>query len=177
MKIGQLTSVIRSDMRRYADNGGWFQSSGFWITAIYRFGAWAKCVRFRPFRMVLRLLHFLLATPFRLVCHVYLPSGANIGPGLLLPHPYLILLSGGSRVGADCTIYHDVTLGMGSVPGAPCLSNNVVVFPGARILGGVSIGSHAHIGANSVVTRDIQADAVVVSPMARTMARGAFGRH
>lgn len=172
----QLASLIASDMRRYADYGGWWRSPGFWITSIYRFGSWAKSVRFRPIRGLLAVLHFLLALPFRVLYHVHLPRSASIGPGVRLAHPYLIFVSGRCRIGARCTLFHDVTLGTGSAPGAPCLSDDVVVFPGARILGGVSIGSNAHIGANSVVTKDVRDDAVVVAPMARTMVRGAFGQ-
>lgn len=62
------------------------------------------------------------------------------------------------------TIYHDVTIGskqFGSNQGVPTIGDNVIIYPGAIILGGVHIGDGAIIGAGAVVFSDVPVDAIV----------------
>jgi len=154
-------------MKRYTNYGGWFAKMGFWITLVYRIGSWASHIHPRVLGFPFKLLHLLLALPIRVLFHVYLPSKTIIGPGLLLHHSHLILFPPGAVIGDNCSIYHDVTLGQGPVAGVPRIANNVVIFPGARILGGVRIGEHAHIGANAVVLRDVDPWTMVLLQLAR----------
>ena len=156
-------------MNRYTKIGGWYTNLGFWVTLVYRFGTWATNIQPRVLGLPLRVLHRILAIPIRVFLHVYLPSQTAIGPGLSLPHPHLILIHPGSEIGSNCTIYHNVTLGRGTIPGEPKLANNVVVFSGSKILGGVSIGEHAHIGVNAVVMRDVEPGVAVSVPLCRSI--------
>ena len=85
---------------------------------------------------------------------------ARIGPGLRLPHPNGIVIGAGARIGARCTIYHQVTLGgarSGDGGGAnyPRIGDEVTLFAGAKLIGGVEVGSAAVIGANALVNRDV----------------------
>ncbi len=91
-----------------------------------------------------------------------LERDCELGPKLNLPHPFGILLSGGTRVGEDVTLYHNVTLGgTGSGPG-PALGDGVVVHTNSVIAAGVAIGANAVIGASSFVEDDVPAGAVFV---------------
>ncbi len=84
-----------------------------------------------------------------------------------------------SEIGDNVTIYHGVTLGgispsvdsdeQREVKRHPTLKNNVVVGSGAQILGPISIGENAKIGANSVVTKDVPANAVMVGIPAKNV--------
>ena len=68
-------------------------------------------------------------------------------------------------IGADCMLYHGVTLGGTSLKKEkrhPTLGNDVVVGAGAKILGPINIGDGARIGANAVVVRDVPAHATAV---------------
>ena len=61
-------------------------------------------------------------------------------------------------IGDDVLMYHDVTLGARSYKKGkrhPTIGNDVILGAGARIIGDVTIGSGAIIGANMLITRDV----------------------
>ena len=85
-----------------------------------------------------------------------IPLTVSIEGGLLLPHPHGVVMHPNVRIGPNCLIFQQVTLGTrGGRPGAPKLGGNVDVGAGARILGPLTIGDHARIGANAVVLCDV----------------------
>ena len=90
-----------------------------------------------------------------------IPINTEIGGGLAMPHPNGIVIHANAKVGPNCLIFQQVTLG-GNEHGAPTLIGHVDVGAGAKILGSVTIGAHAKIGANSVVLTDIPAGATAV---------------
>jgi serine O-acetyltransferase len=93
---------------------------------------------------------------------------AQIGGGLLLPHPNGIVIHPEVVIGPNCLIFQQVTLGTGGpLPGSPKLGGHVDVGAGARVLGGVTIGDHARIGANAVVLQDVPDHATAVGVPAR----------
>lgn len=97
---------------------------------------------------------------------------AKIGGGLLLPHPTGIILHPDARIGPNCAIFHQVTLGVvRDGQGAPVIGGHVDIGAGAKILGPVTIGDHVVIGANAVVTRDIPPGAVAAGVPARILSR------
>lgn len=94
-------------------------------------------------------------------------AGANrIGAGLRLPHPYNIIVSDHSLIGANCTIFHNVTLGSNErepyETSAPVLGDGVYVGAGAVLIGPIRVGDGARIGAGAVVTKDVPAGATAV---------------
>lgn len=99
-----------------------------------------------------------------------IPLKAHIEGGLLLPHPNGIVVHPGVRIGPNCLLFQQVTLGTRSgVRGAPRLGGHVDVGAGAKILGPVSIGDHASIGANAVVLCDVPAGCRAVGIPARIL--------
>lgn len=101
--------------------------------------------------------------------------GCSVGPGLIMKHPNGIVVGVGAIIGAECTLLHQVTLGdsigrsrSGSL--YPTVADGVIIGAGAKILGGVTIGSHARIGANAVVLIDVPRGAVAVGVPARILA-------
>ena len=82
-------------------------------------------------------------------------QGAVVGPGLRLPHPVGIVIGDGVRIGSNVTIYHGVTLGA-SRGGYPVLEDDVVVYPGATVVGGTRVGRGAIVGANCFVAADVE---------------------
>ena len=86
---------------------------------------------------------------------------AKIGPGLVLYHPSGVVIGPQCHLGRRCTIMQGVTLGGGpnGRGGWPRLGDHVYVGPGAKVIGGIEVGSHTMIGANAVVLRDIPAHA------------------
>jgi len=164
---------LRRDSARYEGLGGWATHSGFWIIAIYRFGVWANALPTPFLRIPTWILYRLLRLPYRLF-NVELwagREGARLGPGLCLIHPANIYVGRGVEVGENCKIFHEVTLGTGHIPGTPKIGNNVDIFVGARILGGITIGSDSMVSANCVVTKDVPANSVIVSAPNRVLPR------
>ncbi len=86
-------------------------------------------------------------------------STARIGPGLLLPHTYGIVI-GAREIGLNATIFQGVTLGAVAIDpfyelGRPYVGNNVTIGAGAKILGEIRIGDDVNVGANSVVLKNV----------------------
>lgn len=100
--------------------------------------------------------------------------GCVAGPGLLIRHPNGLVVGEGVRIGAECTLLHQVTLGERYVDGRaphlyPVLGNRVTVGAGAKVLGGVTLGDDCVIGANAVVTHDVPSGRVAVGIPARVI--------
>jgi len=168
---------LRRDLAVYARlKGAWFLRPGLWIAATYRVGASARGIPSPPVKFAVLALHKLLVSPWRLLCGVHVPHNATIGPGLYLPHPREIMLAPGSVFGAECSVYQDVVVGRGPVPGVPQFGDRVVIFPGVRVLGGIRVGDDAHIGPNTVVVRDVPARTVVSAPASRIIPKATAER-
>lgn len=100
--------------------------------------------------------------------------GAKIGPGFFIDHGMGTVIGETAEIGADVTLYHNVTLGGVSwekVKRHPTLEDHVVVGAGAQILGPITIGAHSRIGANSVVVKDVPPYSVVVGVPGRVKSR------
>jgi serine O-acetyltransferase len=115
----------------------------------------------------------------RFVTGIEIHPKAKIGKKLFIDHGMCVVIGETSEIGDNVTIYHGVTLGgispsvdsdeQREVKRHPTLKNNVVVGSGAQILGPISIGENAKIGANSVVTKDVPANAVMVGIPAKNV--------
>lgn len=163
---------LRRDSARYTELGGWYRHPGFWIVAVYRFGMWAHALPWLP-RVPMWTLYRLARLPL-VVFNVHLwagRGGAKIGPGFCLIHPTNIGIGKMVEIGSDCLIFNDVTLGTGTIGSTPKLGDRVDVYVGARILGGVTIGSDSMVGANCVVMRDVPPSSVVLSAPSRVLPR------
>src|SRR6478609_6832406 len=90
-----------------------------------------------------------------------IPLNCTIEGGLLMPHANGIVIHPEARIGPNCLIFQQVTLGMrkGEVPS---LGGHVDVGAGARVLGAITIGDHCEIGANAVVLVDMPPWSVAV---------------
>jgi len=164
---------LRADAEHYnyANGKRWYGHAGFWVGAIHRFGHMAGGVKFGPVRFLLLTFYFVVAAPVRFVLHVDIPRRARIGPGLCMHHPQNIIVPGDVVIGEDATIYQEVTIGRGPTAGVPTIGDRVVIYAGAKVLGGVEIGDDCEIGANVVVTKDIPSYSVVSTPPARAIPR------
>lgn len=164
-----LLGDLRKDAERYQGLGGWRRNSGFWIGATHRFGEWAATVPSAPVRLPLRGSYRFASRMWRTLFNVHIAGGAKIGPGLCLIHPRNIMVAP-TEIGANCLIFHEVTLGTNANrSGLPKIGNDVDIYVGARLLGGVEIGDSAKIGANCVVTSNVRAGTVVVPAATRTV--------
>ena len=72
-----------------------------------------------------------------------------------------IVIAGGAKIGRNCYISHQVTIGR-SKNQVPVIGDNVYIGPGAKIFGGIKVGNNVRIGANCIVFQDIPDNATVV---------------
>lgn len=100
-----------------------------------------------------------------------IPLNCQIEGGLLLPHPNGVVIHPEARIGPNCLIFQQVTIGTVHSGGVPVIGEHVDIGAGAKLLGGIVIGDHARIGANAVVLTDIPAGAVAVGAPARCLPR------
>jgi serine O-acetyltransferase len=114
-----------------------------------------------------------LAMIFNKLTPCIIGRGADFGPGFVLIHSNGVVINTGVRGGRDIFIEHQVTIGAEKQQ-APILGDDIFIGAGAKILGGVRIGSHVKIGANAVVTKNVPDGATVVGIPARVIKL--FGR-
>ncbi len=116
------------------------------------------------------LLARVVSHTFRGVTGIEIHPGAEIGRRVVIDHGMGVVIGETAVVGDDCLIYHAVTLG-GKNPTRreaasgrrhPAVGNRVTVGAGAAILGPVTIGDDATIGANAVVVDNVPAKALAV---------------
>lgn len=108
------------------------------------------------------------------VCGADIPLNSNLGGGLIMRHPNGIVIHPNAKIGPNCLISQQVTIGYGSTPGIPKIGGNVNIGSGAKILGGITIGNNVFIGANSVVLTDIPNNCTAVGVPARIIKNDAL---
>ena len=110
------------------------------------------------YKIKLFFLARLISQLGRFFTGIEIHPGAKIGKGLFIDHGMGVVIGETAEIGDNVTIYHGVTLGgTGKDKGKrhPTVGNNVIIGCGAKILGPISIGDGAKIGANSVVLKNV----------------------
>ena len=138
---------------------------GVWALGLHRVAnALFRADLFLAARMINHFARFLTA--------IDIHPGATIGPNLFIDHGFVVI-GETATIGEGVTIYQCVTLGgtdpANGVPGKrhPTLADGVIVGSGAQVLGPITVGRRARIGANAVVTRDVPEGATMVGIPAR----------
>ena len=114
----------------------------------------------------------------RLFTGIEIHPGATIGRRFFIDHGMGVVIGETAEIGDDCLLYQGVTLGgTGNEKGKrhPTLGNHVVVGSGAKVLGGITIGSFVKIGAGSVVVKPVPDNCTVVGIPGRIVRGGATG--
>ena len=151
---------------------------GFHAVLFYRA---ANALWRHKFRLTARILSYLA----RMITGIEIHPGARIGHGFFIDHGLGVVIGETSEIGDDVTLYHDVTLG-GIAPSVdsnqqrdvkrhPTLRDGVIVGSGAQILGSITVGRGARIGANSVVLQEVPERATMVGIPAKQV-RGRAAR-
>ncbi|MEM9989479.1 MAG: serine acetyltransferase [Pseudomonadota bacterium] len=96
-----------------------------------------------------------------------IPLGTSLGGGLVLPHPNGIVIHPEAKIGVNCLIMQGVTIGTNIGKGAPLIEAGCDLSPGAKVLGPITIGARAMIGANAVVTKNVPPLALAIGVPAK----------
>ena len=115
----------------------------------------------------------------RFLTGIEIHPGARIGKNLFIDHGMGVVIGETSEIGDNVTIYHMATLG-GIAPSInsndqrnikrhPTIGDEAVIGSGAQVLGPITVGRCAKIGANAVVTKDVPEKAVMVGIPAKNV--------
>ncbi|GEM86792.1 serine O-acetyltransferase [Meiothermus granaticius] len=135
---------------------------------------WMHRLEHRLWKAGFRLLARVIAHWTRMFTGVEIHPGATIGRRVVIDHGMGVVIGETAEVGNDVLIFHGVALGgtgFGRGKRHPTVGNNVLIGTGAKILGPITIGDGARIGANSVVLENIPPDSTAVGAPARVIRR------
>jgi serine O-acetyltransferase len=145
---------IRTDLANYHHDWG---AQGFWVMLVYRFGRWRYQIKNVLLRKFCSFIYKFLYKVVQILTGIEFPCEVTIGEHFLIDHFGGIVVSGYAKFGDHCRIRNGVVVGLKNVdnPCAPEFGDYVDIGAGAKILGGIKIGSHVTIGANAVVLTDV----------------------
>ncbi|MFY7835293.1 MAG: serine O-acetyltransferase EpsC [Novosphingobium sp.] len=139
---------------------------GLWAVGFHRVAHWLfEAEMFFLARAVNHFSRFLTA--------IDIHPGAKIGKHLFIEHGFTVI-GETAEIGDNVTIYQCVTLGgtnpTNGIPGKrhPTLSDDSIIGSGAQILGPITVGARARVGANAVVTDDVPEGATMIGLKARS---------
>lgn len=161
--IDEIDSMMARDPAARSRLDVVFSYPGFHAMMFYR-------MTNRLWRWRLLFLGRLVSQIGRWLTGIEIHPGAEIGRRLFIDHGMGVVVGETSILGDDVTLYQGVTLGgtsLAAVKRHPTLEDGVVVGAGAQVLGPVTIGAGARIGANAVVLKDVPGGVTMVGIPAR----------
>ncbi len=120
-----------------------------------------RLMQFCQKNVFLRFLAAILSRLNSFLNRTLIGRGADFGPGFVILHGCGVVINGEVKGGKNIIIEHQVTIGK-EKGRAPLLGDNIYIGCGAKIIGGIIIGSNVKIGANAVVVKDVPDYATVV---------------
>jgi serine O-acetyltransferase len=174
---------IYLDYRRYQATGDnlarTLLTQGFWASCVYRISR-AAILGARPrfLRKPLRVFAILAQKTIEILTGICIPPKCEIGEGLYIGHYGGIFFPAHGRIGHNCSLAQNVTIGVagkGDARGAPTIGNRVFIGSHSVVVGKITIGEDAMICAGSMVTRSVPPRAVVMGNPARVLSyEGSF---
>jgi serine O-acetyltransferase len=152
--------LIQSDIKRYKTSSenaslrafiAGLLSPGFQAVIVYRFFSWCRCkgIPAQPVRYVVERI-------IEITTGISIPAECTIGKGFRIHHFGGVIFHPGVKIGDNCTVYHEVTIGdRGGYGNAARIGNNVLLGAGSKIIGEITIEDDCVVGANAVVTKNM----------------------
>jgi serine O-acetyltransferase len=140
-------------------------SQGLWALAAYRFARWVSTHRLGVVRRLLWPIYRFWEAHVAEVTGITLDPGARISPGLYIGHFGSIFVGPGVVIGRNCSIGQMCVISSAAQDGeggTPVIGERVYVAAAAKVIGNVSIGSGAVIGAGAVCLSDVPENGVAV---------------
>ncbi len=169
MKFSHYKYLILSDLYRYnADVGFKNFISHVLFHAGYKYSFWMRTCKFlhagKALKYTLLPVAMFILRHYEYKYGISVPFQTAIGSGFYIGHFGGIVVNKNCRIGKNCNISQGVTLGQanrGAKKGCPEIRDNVYIGPGAKVIGAISVGNDAVIGANCVVSTEIPDKGVV----------------
>jgi len=157
-----ISGLLKEDFSTYAAiEGGKFaalRDRNFWACASYRLAHWAPSIRFALLRRVMCFCCGFLWLVASAIAGTEIKAGAVIGRRFAIHTSQAILIADGVIIGDDCTINTGVCIvhrANSCGEGVPVIGNHVYFGVGCKVLGKITVGDNAIIGANAVVLNDV----------------------
>ena len=163
---------VRDD---YARHGHQLRNRAFWALAVYRFGRWSMGLP-PLLRWLTGKLYGVASLASEIATGVTMDRSVQIGKGFHIIHAATIFIHPKVVIGDRCGVMHGVTIGTNMDERVPVIGDDVFIGCGASVLGGVRIGDHVRIAANSLVINDVPASSFCAGVPARTYRRLSAGR-
>jgi len=163
---------LTRDFRRLQEIKGWgttrsvvdalFLDNGFQALIAYRTGSTFRRWGVPLIPAVCRRLSVAF-------CGIDILPNAKIGGGCYIPHGVGLVVGGATIIGQDCTLLQGVTLGEARFDETDCpqVGDRVTLGAGAKILGGITVGDDAFVGAGAVVLEDVPAQHIAIGVPAK----------
>ena len=146
-------------------------AQGFWALFWHRFGNWRMGLRSKFLRAPLTLIYRVMYKITQWTCGIDLPFSVIVGRRVKLEHfGGMILIA--ERIGDDVTIRQNTTFGIvreDRPTEHPIIEDGVSLGAGVVVIGSITVGRGAFVGANSLVNRDVPPGAVVGGVPARNL--------
>src|SRR5208337_82934 len=159
-----ISALLREDLSTYAAiEGGVFAAlcdRNFWACVTYRLAHWAPSIRFSLLRRAMCLFCGFLWLVASTIAGTEIKAGAIIGRRFQIHTSQAILIADGVIIGDDCTINTGVCVvhrANSRGQGVPVIGNHVYFWVGCKVIGNITVGDYAVIGANAVVLSDVPA--------------------
>lgn len=175
----ELKTYLRADAFRYVGDYGRMRMLDivryYLRHPSYRYVVMMRLVEYcygRPWCILLQIYALVRLHLIRRRTGIQISPKAHIGKGFFIGHYGSIVINGDVSLGENVNIIQTCTIGVayrGERGGYPTIESRVYIGAGARIFGGIKIGDNVAIGANSVVTRDVPDNAVVVGAPAKVI--------
>lgn len=161
-----LLALWREDFRTHDRK---LFEQGFWAVAVHRFGNWRMGVRPKPVRLPFSIVYKVAYKLVEWLCGVSLPYTVRLGRRVRIWHHGGMIFHAAS-IGDDCHLRQNTTFGVARTDHnfeLPVIGDRVDIGVGACLLGNITIGDGAVIGANAVVLKDLPPGAVAVGVPAK----------
>ncbi len=146
-----------------------FNYPGVWALVSYRI---ANIIYKKNFKLSARIIMGIAQT----ITNVDIHPRCTIGKGVFIDHGFGVVIGETAIIEDDVLIYQGVTLGGVSlerdIKRHPTIKRGVVIGGGAKVLGDITIGENARVGANSVVVKSVPPNSTAIGIPARVIARG-----
>lgn len=155
-----LESAMRYDPAARSKLGVALMYPGVHAVWIHRLAhkLWLTSPAYKPLaRAISQLSRFLTG--------IEIHPGAVIGRRFFIDHGMGVVIGETAEIGDDVLMYHQVTLGgrsLDKVKRHPTIGNRVLIGAGAKVIGAITVGDDAKIGANALVVKDVLPGQVVV---------------
>ena len=157
--------TIFNDLERLAEVDKIFESKYKLVNLLI------ALIIYKEFRNVfyMRLGHYaFILSVFLRPIQCMLGDSINIGAGFMLIHGYGTVINGACKIGRNCTVLQNVTIGTNN-KGCPIIGDYVYIGAGAILIGNIKVGNNVKIGAGAVVVDNVPDNCTVVGSKAKVI--------